>query len=369
MKLSIGIKMALIAATLSSASFAMQPNNTPTFSSEFCTDNAGRIHMLAEYLNPQDKNNLREVSKNTQQFIDLTIQNMVIHEINQTSLTRITNTAAILHALKITSLGLFINQHINFPLFPVLKQLDLSPLDMNLSVEQTKTIIDCCPQLEELNVSGCLDAPDGIIQALTDNPNALQNLKTLNLNDSDISTDKMYTIIQHCPLLQDLKIELCIDAQDGIIQALTENPNALQNLKTIFLKNSVISNENQMHTIIQCCPKLNHLRLRHYSPAAIFQALENNPNALKQLKILDLNNIIILDYQTMYIIAQHCSQLEELNVIDCFNAPKIIIQVLQRNPNALKQLKRLNLEKTKPSVSVEQIDFIQKSLPHVQIDW
>ena len=197
----------------------------------------------------------------------------------------------------------------------------------------------------------------------------MRHLKKLNLSQTDISTDKMHTIIQCCPELNDLNVGQCFDAPGDIIQALTENSNALQHLTTLNLDLTRISTD-QMHTIIQCCPELNDLSIRCCSnaPAGMIQALQANSNALQHLKILDLNSTFTLNDQ-MHIIVEHCSQLKQLNVRNCYYAPVGIIQALKANPNALQNLKTLILEKANSSVSVEQTDFIQKSLPHLQIDW
>ena len=352
MKLSIVIKMALITASLYGASFAMHQNNMPTFSSEFCTDNAGRIHMLAAYLDNNDKNNLREVSTEIKQSIDQTIQNMVIHEVNAASLARISNTAGTLHSLKIRSVGFFINQHINFPLFPVLKKLDLS--SMHPSVEQTKTIIDCCLQLEELNASNCYNATAGIIQALTANHNALQHLKKLDLDYTNISTGQMYTIIQCCSQLQELNVRGCDNAPAGIIQALTENPNALQHLTTLNLNDiaadsDIIFSAGQMYSIVQNCPHLEKLNVSgcDNAPAGIIQALTENPNALQHLTTLNLSWAYISDID-MNTIIQYYSQLQELDISYCYQAndisPNGVTHALTANSSvALRHLKKLNL--------------------------
>ncbi len=416
MKKTIVLKMALITAMLSSSAFAMQQNNMPTFDSVFCTDNAGLIHKLAEYLDHIDKNNLREASsRETLPFIDLMIKKMAIHEINQVSLTRITNAANRLQSLKIDLINVI--DPLSFPNFPVLKKLDLSdsnisadnmqvfilsspqleelnvnscrhgPLGifyalkansaalqylkkLNLSqtyilIHDMKAIIQHCPLLEELDLAFCDQAPNGIIQALQDNPHTLQNLKTLNLSYTNISTDNMHTIIQHCPQLEELNASSCHQTPEGIIQALQENPHALQNLKTLNLSYTNISTDN-MHTIIQHCPLLEELGLASCSqtPEGIIQALQTNQDVLRNLITLNLSYTNI-STDNMHTIIQHCPLLEELDLTRCSKAPESIIQALQENPHALSNLKKLDL--CSILISAQQINFISQSIPHIQI--
>ena len=211
--------------------------------------------MLAAYLNPRDKNNLREVSKKAREFIDLTIENMVVRELNKASLTRITNAANWLRSLRI---DLIATHHtLTFPYLLALKKLDLSLT--NISADQLQPIIQRSPLLEELNVLDCCKAPTGIIRTLKNNKLALQHLKKLNLSNTDISNDHLQTIIQHCPDLEELNVCSCNDAPAGIIQALTVNPHALQHLKKLNLS-CTHSSVNDIRTIIQhqsrTCPHI-----------------------------------------------------------------------------------------------------------------
>ncbi len=425
MQLSITLKIALITAMLSSSAFAMPQ---PTFDSVFCTNtnNAGGfIERLAEYLNTEDKDNLRLTCKEIKQSIDRTIQNMVVQEeLNEASLQRITNAADWLVSLKIENFPAAEVNPAVFPYLPALKKLDLTMLDLertSISANNMQIIIQRYPQLQELNVSGCNQAPLGIAQALLENPDALQQLKKLDLNHTYISANNMHTIIQYCPQLQELNVEDSHQAAAGIAQALQTNPNALQNLKTLNLRYVNIS-AKQICTIIKNCPRLKELNVSYCEQAytgiatartvnknvlhnlkslifggtnipaeqmytiiqgypqleelgicgcrdalaGIIHALTVNPDALPNLKKLDLKETNPSIGQ-MHTIIQHCQQLEELNISYCMKAPRAIIQALTVNPNALQHLKKLDLQGANPSA--EQIDFIRQSIPHVQIIW
>ncbi len=79
----------------------------------------------------------------------------------------------------------------------------------------------------------------------------LLNLKKLNLSYTDISADNMQTIIQDSPNLEGLDVVCCFTAAENIIQALQENPLALQHLKMLYLSRPYDSAETAQINFIK----------------------------------------------------------------------------------------------------------------------
>ena len=175
----------------------------------------------------------------------------------------------------------------NQNILPNLKKLIFG--GTNIPTEQIHTILQGYPQLEDLGVNDCMQAPAAIIQELIANPNALQHLKRLGFGGTNISAKQIHTIIQQLPHLEELDVFDCPQAPEGIIEALEENPLALQYLKRLDLSWTDIS-ANDIRSIIQYCPQLEELILNKCSRAfnGIVRELAVNQNALPNLKMLVL---------------------------------------------------------------------------------
>ena len=267
-----------------------------------------------------------------------------------------------------------------------LRKLNLHLCDSSES--QIVTIIQCLPQLEDLNVSYNQNAPAAIVQALAANQAALENIKVLNLWSTYLTREQMAIIMRRCPHLEDLDIACCEEAPLGIIDALSgdsENPPAALVLLRLDLRETAITAE-EMAQLIELYPNFEYLNLGECSEAlvGIDELLQEHPDALARIKELEIVHTFP-SATVIYAILVGCPLLEKFNTV-CCNQDYAVGNVLEGVIDALNEfednsvvfpsLRRLSLDEydEEDEKEVEQANYIneqfaQGKLSHVTLRW
>ena len=258
MKLSRILCLALLAVATGSTLLAMRPNPQVTLISVALIQPA--LERILSYLNAEEKNNVRELSLCMREITDPLIRNLQVSRFNNASFGRIKGAAPFLKLLVVPYDGndaLFVqdaDQELLLPIFPSLEQLTISskvfPKILARSLAKNKGVLLAC-------------------------------MKKINMRLIKPTVSDLVIIIGSCPFLQDLNLGLDYNALTSIEQVLTQNPNALMDLRMLKISNSY-STALQIANIIQLLPSLVHLSLHgcQNTPEAIVQALTSNQGAL-----------------------------------------------------------------------------------------
>lgn len=263
---------------------------------------------------------------------------------------------------------------------PNLQKLDLSLLSPKLTDEMLVGILQCCPDIKELNISGCTQLKGKNWKSIP----LLPNLQVLNLKDCTAITErKAARILERSPMLRELNIDGC-----DLLQDLAKAKDILENLisislhahsarilkrcphlQALSLKALGMLAPRNIHTDF---PELKKLDLRIQNPELIFRFLTEYP-LLEELELSDLSELTLtnipwnrlpnfekltslkLRYNTLLTnedfgsIMSHCSHILELDVEGCSK-----LEWLTNAP--LHQLTKLN---------ISQCYSMQESIPHI----
>jgi MoxR-like ATPase len=131
-----------------------------------------------------------------------------------------------------------------------LKELKLSH---SISSDSLSTLLNCCPNIEKLDLCACQNIKT--ISFLADRL-YLSRLKKLNLRVSSITSDSLSTLLNCCPNLEMLNLNGCENIQTNLCLA----DLCLTKLKELDLGKSSITSDS-LSTLLNCCPNLEMLDL------------------------------------------------------------------------------------------------------------
>ncbi|KAK3595438.1 hypothetical protein CHS0354_003433 [Potamilus streckersoni] len=171
-----------------------------------------------------------------------------------------------------------------------------------------RALLNRCRYLQTLKLMRCLDITDDAFIGL-DIGKASPHIQKLHFEGCSRLTDK--TIIQFakgCPDIQLLHLNHCNRMTDEGIVTLAEN---CHKLKRLLLDHCQMVTDDSARALAHNCPDLEYLNLMScgLSDEGVFQLAK-----LKKLKVLDLSNIAKLTPRSVVKVAQHCTQLECLNI-------------------------------------------------------
>ncbi len=250
-----------------------------------------------------------------------------------------------------------------------LKTVNLSGTKINNA--DLAALIKLAPHLTVLNVSECEQLfPDIFVDMLKEmGPGALKQLKTVNLFRTEVNKAGLAALIKLAPHLTVLYVSGSKQySLDNFVDVLEEiGPGALEQLKAVDLHNTDINSAGLMR-LIKLAPHLTELNVegcQQLSPDIFVDMLkEIGPGALKQLKTVNLSYAYINNAGLMALI-KLAPHLTVLNVSGCPRlSPGIFVDMLKEmGPGALKQLKTVNLSGTK--INNADLAALMKLAPNI----
>ncbi|KAI9092343.1 hypothetical protein DFS34DRAFT_288779 [Phlyctochytrium arcticum] len=170
-----------------------------------------------------------------------------------------------------------------------IERLDLS--FTNLTVASLQSIVMNCESLVQLDLSECREVEDDVSLDLS-NKGIARPLQYLNLRNTPVSDELLRFTATHCPSLEDLVLESCLDITDDALVKVAHTCTKLRRLDVSF------------------CDHITDLSLQAFT----MRAAQMNGGALQELYMIGCDNI---SPGAVHNLAQKCHKLELLILDGC----------------------------------------------------
>ncbi len=213
----------------------------------------------------------------------------------------------------------------------------LSLINLNLarskiSGDDLKAILEKCPNIESLNLNVCKRVGQEDFPGLAP---LLSNLHTLSLNDCYIDTPGLCAIAEHCTSLKHLSLANCHHITEEGFSALANTKSSLLSLDlegSPTLTGSVLVQITKKHG--QTLENLTLSSCRLVDQASFSSISEDCPNLIS----LNLSFNATIDTEVIQSIASNCPKIEDLDLSDCAEVDDNTIKVLATNSKNLQRL-------------------------------
>ena len=194
-----------------------------------------------------------------------------------------------------------------------LNKLNLSFTD--ITTEGLKKILTCCPNLTEFNLSGCekIDFTDKAIDW-----SKCTQLKSLDLSHTAITPESLNKILTGCPSLKKLSLFGCFGCNDDKKIDFADKAidwSKCTQLKSLDLSCTAITTES-LEKILTCCPSLKNLMLRTCGLIDFTDPKIDWSNCANLTK-LNLSYTDDIITEGLKKILTCCPKLKELNLLWC----------------------------------------------------
>ena len=194
-----------------------------------------------------------------------------------------------------------------------------------------------CAQLQSLNVAGCVKLTDSSLMEIAAKCSQLQSLNVCSCNQ--IMDASLMAIAAQCPKMQSLSLSGCDRLTDAGLMGIAK----CSQLQSLNVWNCIRLTDASLMAIAAQCPKLQSLNLSGCDRLTD-ASLSEIAAKCTQLQLLDVSLCWNVSHASMREIATRCTKIQSLNVSWCDQLPDASLKEIV---GMLTQLQSLNISRCK----------------------